>query len=348
MTESSLADRRDFRRLVDHLEETALWVVSEPGEFDYISKGFEDIWGIPPEDVEDDISRLLDTIHPDDRERVRSLIESAEEEVGAASYENRIVRPDGESRWVKTQQIPVRDEAGTFTELVGICTDVTRLKRREEELEALNRVVRHDIRNDMNVILGWGALLEDHVDETGEAYLKKILRTCDSILELTETSRDFVEALTGEEALETTPIPLRSTLETDVDLRAESFPSARFALDPDFPDVAVQANGMLSSVFRNLLNNAVQHNDAEIPEVEIHGERANGTVIVRVADNGPGIPDDQKEAIFGKGEKGMDSPGTGIGLYLVRTLVEQYGGDVWVENREPRGAVFLVRLPMAE
>ena len=72
------------------------------------------------------------------------------------------------------------------------------------------------------------------------------------------------------------------------------------------------------------------------------------TVRVTIADNGPGIPDEQKRTVFGKGEKGVDSPGTGIGLYLVETLVDQFGGDVWIEDNDPKGSVFVVELPKAE
>lgn len=86
------------------------------------------------------------------------------------------------------------------------------------------------------------------------------------------------------------------------------------------------------------------------------------TDIVRVADDGPGIPDNQKSAIFGKGEKGLDSQGTGLGLYLVKTLVENYDREVRVEDRtsdgEGRdwssfddgagGAVFVVEFPTVE
>jgi signal transduction histidine kinase len=72
------------------------------------------------------------------------------------------------------------------------------------------------------------------------------------------------------------------------------------------------------------------------------------TVVVRIADNGPGVPDHRKEAIFGEGEAGLDSSGTGIGLYLVESLVDSYGGDVWVEDNDPEGAVFVVELPRAD
>ena len=101
-------------------------------------------------------------------------------------------------------------------------------------------------------------------------------------------------------------------------------------------------------MFRNILNNAIQHNDVDTPRVDIAVEETADTVEVRIADNGPGIPDDQKAEVFGKGEHGMDSPGTGLGLYLVHTFVDQFGGDVWVTDRDGGGAVFHVELPRAD
>jgi len=119
---------------------------------------------------------------------------------------------------------------------------------------------------------------------------------------------------------------------------------------------------MLGSVFRNLLKNAVQHNDKPVPTVAVSSDTADGSIRIRVADNGPGISDAAKEDIFGKGEKGLDSEGTGIGLYLVKSLVDSYGGDVWIEDRNEggivdaetptaapsEGAVFVVELPTVQ
>ena len=104
---------------------------------------------------------------------------------------------------------------------------------------------------------------------------------------------------------------------------------------------------MLDSVFRNLLSNAVQHNDKEVPEVSVSATTHDMRAVVRIADNGPGVPDSQKQEIFGEGEKGLDSSGTGLGLYLVQELVTHYGGEVWVEDNNPEGAVFAVELPLA-
>jgi len=347
VTRGSLDQRSDFRSLVDHLDGVAIWIVSEPGTFDYISDGFEEIWGIPTGAVKTDPSRLIETIHPDDRDRVRSNIEGSGEAASEDSYEARVVRPDGTVRWVQTRQFPLHDSEGNLLNVVGVSTDITEQRRREQELAALNRILRHDIRNDMGIILGWMELLQEHVDEEGMEYLEKVLISGEHIVELTEIARDYAETVTGEDEVDVKPISLRSTLQRELDLRRESFPEAAFRVAGDIPDVDVMANEMLSSVFRNLLNNAVQHNDNDEPLVEISVEARDDAVIIRIADNGPGIPDEQKASIFEKGEKGIESSGTGMGLYLVWMLVTQYGGEVRIEDNTPTGCVFVVHLPRA-
>jgi len=341
------AQETDFRALLDAIDEVAVWVVEEPGEFAYVSAGIEDIWGVPAQEIEGDPDKMVGGIHPADRERVVEEMSKPPEAVTETTYEGRVVKPDGTVRWTFTRQIPVRDGEGELLRIVGITTDITDQKRREEELDALNRVVRHDIRNDMEVVLGWGEVLEAHVDAEGAEFLERILAAGDHIVELTEVARDYAETVAGGGEMALEPVSLRETLEREVTLRREYFPGARFDLG-EVPDVAVRANEMLASVFRNLLNNAVQHNDADEPVVAVTAAADGDSAVVRVADNGPGLPDGVRDSVFEAGERGLDSSGTGIGLHLVQTLVEQYGGEVWVTDNEPRGTVFHVELPLAE
>jgi PAS domain S-box-containing protein len=344
----SLAKREDFRTIIDHLDGVTIWLVSEPGEFEYISDGFEDIWGISSDEIEDDPSRLLESIHPDDRETVASAIrQSKEGDVPEASYEARIVRPDGEIRWGLTRQFPIRDDDDDLVRIVGVTTDITTEKRREQELEALNRIIRHDIRNDMSVVLGWAEMLETRVDDTEAEPLQHILTAGHHVVELTEIARDYAETVVSEKAVEPNPVSLRSVLEAEIALRRDTYPSAEFEIVGEIPGVDVMANDMVGSVFRNLLNNAVQHNDKDVPIVEIECDVHETETIIRIADNGPGVADAQKERIFEKEQKGIGSSGTGMGLYLVQTLVDGYGGDVQLADNEPTGCVFTVRLPNA-
>lgn len=220
------------------------------------------------------------------------------------------------------------------------------LAARNEELLLVNRIVRHDIRNDMAVANGWAGELRGHVDGEGEAMLERVIRTTEHTIDLTETLRDFVEALEPGREAPVEPTPLREVLSETILRCGQTYPHAIIRTG-DLPDVDVRANSLLGTVFRNLINNAVQHSDVAEPHVEVTAETSAGTVQVRIADDGPGVPDERKATVFGRGEKGLESGGTGVGLYLVETLVSQYGGDVWIEDGDPRGAVFVVELPLA-
>lgn len=241
----------------------------------------------------------------------------------------------------------VTGELLTFTDETERERYRQQLEARTEQLEALNRVVRHDIRNDMAVILGWAQILPDHVDEEGEELLEHILEKSNHVIELTDIARDFVESMSGDDHIELRQLDVRKQIELEIETARESFPHARFHIEGEIPPVAVRANEMLSSVFRNILNNAVQHNDEETPEITVEVSEYGDTVKITIADNGPGISDEAKERVFGKGEKGLDSSGTGIGLYLAETLIEQFDGAIWIEDNEPKGSIFVIELPIA-
>ncbi|MDY6776181.1 MAG: GAF domain-containing protein [Halobacteria archaeon] len=237
----------------------------------------------------------------------------------------------------------VRGVAASLRDITDYKEYETEIENKNRQLTVLNRITRHDIRNDMNLILGWGDILRDHVDEEGEEYLRRTLNAARHTVDLTKNARDFVEAMGNSQ---TSEIDLGESLIQEVEKSKEVYEKAVFET-AEIPDTEVIANSLVSTVFRNLLNNAVQHNDKETPRIEVSAEEKDEEVVVSVADNGPGIPDDQKKTVFGEGEKGPESEGTGIGLYLVSILVEEYGGDVWIEDNEPEGAVFKVRLRKA-
>lgn len=220
------------------------------------------------------------------------------------------------------------------------------LRRRNRELAVLNRIVRHDIRNDVSVFLGWGDALEDYVEPGGEEYLSRMLDAADHITQLTENVGDFLNVLKNHQDAELRSYDLVRVLRTEIEKSRSAHEEAEFTIEGSFPDeVAVEANEMLPSVFRNLLNNAVMHNDKETPEVRISLDVIPDAVQVDVTDNGPGVPDGRREEVFGRGQMGLESPGSGIGLYLVDTLVEMFGGEVRIDDNKPEGSVFRVELP---
>ena len=219
------------------------------------------------------------------------------------------------------------------------------LRRKKEELTFINRIVSHDIQNDVSVLSGWGEVLENHTDDEGIEMVERIQETSDHIADLTQIARDFVASLEGDSDPDLGPVDLGAIVDTEIDKARSNHDDVIVSVDGAI-GVTVRANELLSSVVGNLLNNAVRHNDKDTVEIEISSQQTETTVSLRIADNGPGVPDDQKEAVFEKGNKGAESPGSGIGLYLVDRLVSQYNGEIWVEDNDPTGAVFVVELPL--
>ncbi len=223
-----------------------------------------------------------------------------------------------------------------------------KLRTTGQQLELLNRILRHDVSNDIQVLQAWSERLLDEVAAEHAPEVRKIAETTEHIRELTENSREFVRTVVGEGETETEPVRVDEVLGDELRKARSVHGTATFDVVGEFPAVTVAASGMLASVFRNLLNNAVQHS-REDAEVEVALE-AGDPVRITVADEGPGVPDARKREIFGKGQYGLESGNTGIGLYLVHTLVTEFGGEVWVEDRERAGdggAVFVVELPPA-
>lgn len=233
-----------------------------------------------------------------------------------------------------------------------IYRDITERKESEQKLETqrnnlevLNQVLRHDIRNNLQLVTAFADMLEESVDENQD-YVQTIQENARQAIELTTTSRDMAEVWLSESD-EKRQISLQSPLENVLDEMRAVHADSDITVNGDISDVTVVADDMLSSVMRNLLQNAIQHNTKDTPKVEVSTEELEETVVVRVADNGSQVPDSQKETIFGKGEKGLGSSGTGLGLYLVKTLMEKYGGNIRVADNEPEGTVFAIELQKA-
>lgn len=304
-----------------------------------------------------------------DADRYEEYKTALREDGQIENFEYRVRRADGDVRWVSDNARTMFEDGsregfrGGIIDITELKEYETRLESRNEELEALNRVVRHDIRNDVQIIRSWAERLDQLVGDEGARAVENVLTTSDHIISLTDEAREFVEAVTGPEEPELTAVPLQVKLGNELERQRDAHEDATFTVVGDVPAVTVTGNEMLSSVFRNLLDNTVKHTGRCAPTVEIRAEVTDDRVELRIADDGPGVPDDRKEAIFGKGEKSVDSDGTGIGLYLVNELVSSYGGDVWVEDRTaqsfeddreeagddtPTGAVFVVQLPLAD
>ena len=247
-------------------------VILQDGSIESANQEACDILGI--EDTADVVGRPLEDIIPADDtffEDNLSAISKGE------TYINRIeVDSLRNSLGSAVELTTARIEWGQAPAVLLIIEDISQRKHAErglartnEQLRVLNRITRHDIRNDMSVIVGWSGELASHVDDEGQAILDRIQRTSKNVIGLTKTVRDFMDALGTDQTPDLEPISACEVLDAEVTKRRSMYPGTTFRVDDNFPDISVQANNLLSSVFRNILNNAVQHNHNDNPVVQV-------------------------------------------------------------------------------
>jgi PAS domain S-box-containing protein len=243
--------------------------------------------------------------------------------------------------------------------------DITGRKRDETDLgEAKARaeiyldLMGHDINNMNQSAIGFLELalqtleMDGKIGRGGKLFIEKPLQAVQSSSRLIANVRKL-QRLT-DEGVKTMPVDLYDLFE---ELKAHDFDTDRDATINvhEAPHYLVEASDLLRDVFFNLISNAVKHSEPDRPvTIDIGVERVdqNGRTYYRcyVEDNGPGVPDQLKPKLFQRFQRGKtQAHGKGLGLYLVRTLVEIYHGKVWVEDRidgdRAQGARFVVMLP---
>ncbi|MEF8786485.1 MAG: HAMP domain-containing sensor histidine kinase [Haloarculaceae archaeon] len=221
------------------------------------------------------------------------------------------------------------------------------LEKRKEMIEVYDRLLRHDLGNDLQVISGFSDAVLNLVDEDDRVteYVEKIHQTANEAADLIDRVGDLVKTLEQDGELQSRA--LEAILSDVVDTVDTKFEHLTVEYDPADFDYQVFAGDLLDSIFTNILSNAAVHNEDDIT-VEMYAEEPTpDTVVVGFADDGKGIAEEVRDKIFQMGKKGPESEGTGLGMGLARALTESYGGTVDVRDSDRGGADFRVRLDRA-
>ena len=232
--------------------------------------------------------------------------------------------------------------------------DARQAERARDNFELLNSIIRHDVLNSMMIVQSRAEFIEERAeDDRVREFAATVLTQTSGVVDQVERTRAILQALrTNRPRLEATD--LRATLEREVEAARETYD--RVVVDLDLPEgpLHVRADDLLGDVVGNVVSNAVEHNDDAEPHVEVsatvEGPGGDEVVELRIADDGPGIDDELKDAVFRRDGTGLheDSTGSGFGLFFVDTMMGKYGGTVRVEDDEPRGSVFVLRFAAAD
>jgi PAS domain S-box-containing protein len=245
--------------------------------------------------------------------------------------------------------IPYSRDTGTEgTYAFAVYTDITEQKERERYLQILNRVLRHNLRNDMNVVLALAKRLARNLedDELAE-YARTLEDNARDVASLSEKAKE-IEHVLGRRGAETGSVDVAHQVRNVVDESREEYDRADISLDaPD--ELWAEGDDAIRRAAEELVENAVEHNDGDRVRVDVEARRdpeRDGWVELRFRDDGPGIHDEEWRVVAGDEEIDQLSHGSGLGLWLTRWIVESYGGEITREQGDgDDGATVVLRLP---
>ena len=322
--------------------------------------------------------RVLQSVHPDDREAMDRKVERAIAEHESYRNEYRAVWPDGSVHWVSSLGSAFYDDAGAPERMLGVVMDVTAQKRAEQEhAELLLReraaraeaqaagsakdeflaVLSHELRTPLQSMLGWTQMLkEKRVNEPMvQKGLDTIERNIKTQTQLIEDLLDVSRIVAGTIRVDRQPIVLGAVVESALALAALPASAKSIRLEATIDPRACELHGdpeRLEQVITNLLSNAVKFTPPG-GRVSVRLERGGTVVRLVIEDSGRGISAEFLPHVFERFRQADSTPrrshgGLGLGLSIVRHLVELHGGTVIAESPgENRGARFTVTLPLA-
>ncbi len=334
------------------------------GACDYVSDQWVELTGVPAsEQLGDGWVQLL---HPDDRGRAFQAWRAAVEGRGEYDLEFRVRRRDGEYEWFKVRGRAIRDQAGHIARWFGAAISVQNLKEAEEALREADRrkdeflaMLAHELRNPLAPIRNAVHILRmlgpkdpklDSARDMIERQVNHLVRLVDDLLDVSRVSR-------GKITLRKAPLDLGAVVRQVVETTRPLLDARRHELTLTLPGEPVRVEGdftRLAQVVGNLLNNAAKYTDegGRIGlTVERVLERDSAQAVIRVRDSGRGIDPRALPSLFDlfyQVDRNLDRSegGLGIGLSLVKSLVEMHGGKVEAHSGgRGRGSEFVVRLP---
>lgn len=334
-------EQRFIETALDALPDV-FYVIDDRGKLERWNAAAAEITGYGNHELEG--RYILDFFAADDRSEIDASIERAFE-TGQDTVEARIVDDEGRRIPYQFRGRRLATEAETDgTRLVGIGRNISEQKARERQLEVLERWLRHNIRNDLNIIKGNAELILDDPDTDPTESAQRIHERAEHLIEQADRERSVVDLITDPPS----PVErnLRGVVADLVEASRDRNPEAKIELASE-DECVVYAIPALEDAVAELIENAIEHNDAETTSVTIRLSCGEDYGTVGVADNGPGIPEMDQAELFVDEEMDQVYHGTGLGLFFTHWVVRISGGTMEISANSPRGAVVELSFPLA-
>jgi len=327
---------KKYRGVIENAVE-GIYRATVDGEILEVNKAFLDIFGYDSfNEFKEDMPNALDIyLNPNDRKKF--LNELTKKGV-IKNYEISYRKKNGgmiianESAWL------IEKNGERIIE--GIIHDITQRKKAEEEAEFYNSLLRHDLGNKNQIVLGYLELLQKYdLGEKERELLKKALEAVETSNELITKVR-FLHQIEEEKIRS---IDVDKVIKKVAQAYKEEAEKNGMEINYKKTGIKAMAGILFEEMIANIVENAVKHSGGSI--LKISASEEGDYCRISIEDDGKGIPDSMKENIFNKKFKGKESKGSGLGLYIVKKLVEKYGGRIEVSDGTKKGTRFDIYLP---
>ena len=373
MTELKISEKQ-FRLITD-LSPVHLFRAGPDGDATFLSPGFLSMTGLRREQAMG--FGWIGAVHPEDRDRLMEGWQEALRSQVIFQAEFRFCVATGEYRWYRARMVPDRDERGEVMGWVGAAVDLHELHLALDEravalekAEAARQVAEeashlkdeflatasHELRTPLNAIVGWVHVLQAgglRDEEQRRQAVNAIERNAKIQTRLIEDLLDVSRMIQGRVSLTVAPIDMRSVIASAVETMRHAAMAKDITLDVTVPDEPVPVIGddhRLQQVTWNLLANSVKYTPRG-GRVQVSLASANGRAVIKVSDSGEGIDPEFLPHVFEPFRQGQSHSmrsGLGLGLAIVRRLVDLHGGRITAESDGGgKGAIFTVVLPVA-
>jgi PAS domain S-box-containing protein len=327
-------DRRQTRVRLEELAATTndvLWMFSTDWtELQFVNAAYEDVYGSSIQTLYDDPASFLTTVHPDDVphvEEAMAVLSTGE----SVNIEYRVDRSNGYGTWVWVQGEPIVED-GKVVSVAGYTRDVTQRRRRERQLYVMDTLLRHNLRNDLTVVLGEAErIATDHPNATDHTDV--IRETAQSLLDSVQKGREIIERLSTDVTRH--PVDVAAAVDHSVSDIRERFPHATVNHDHEHDGTAIaRAIDGLDAAITELLENAIQHNDGPQPTATITVTGTRDSVTVTITDDATPIPTIEANVLTGNTHMDDVYHASGLGLWLVHWIVELANGTIDVHSND--------------
>jgi two-component system sensor histidine kinase VicK len=350
-----------FGKMIELTEEIVFIYNIEKECFDHVNEAFTEITQIDSAALFNQPQLLFDVVHVEDREYIREKIKNLNNNKNLSVLTFRIIRADQQQRWIKFKVYPIV-ENGNIVYITGIGEDDTVRRASLLSMEKINawknaslEIVSHDLRGPIGTIKMLASVINRKLPDHPEIH-----KLATMIEEIAKRNIDLIKVLLSKETFESHEVQIRKerldvvweinqALEMYVKVQNDIKRAITFTYSHKKVFAELDSLKFLQIV-NNLVSNAIKFTE-ENGQIKVHVEKLEDAFLFTVQDNGIGIPKHLQPGLFKKyteagrdGLKGEES--VGLGMWIIKSLVEEHQGTIWFETKERLGTTFYVKISL--